>query len=147
MCSTRYCGCEAVQSSSNQRVTGSIPDPAVNMLMYPRARHFLHYMTFTQSDLLTLNTVGNPHRSDLGWSVLPRDTTACWLQGELNQCSEDQRTKPLSHIHPIPELLLMAWPTLVSFLEQLAPYMLVPASVWMCVNGWRLFMLKRFKES
>jgi len=44
-----------------------------------------------------LNTVGNPHMSNLGWSVLPRDTTTCWLQWGLNLCSPDLNTNALFH--------------------------------------------------
>ena len=38
-----------------------------------------------------LNTVSNP-RSNLGWSVLPRDTTTFWLQWGLNLCPPDPNT-------------------------------------------------------
>ena len=43
--------------------------------------------------------MGNPHRSNLGWSVLPRDTTTCWLVGfePVLPWSEHQRTSPLRH--------------------------------------------------
>ena len=65
--------------------------------------NYLHYITchlldaFIQSDLHTwFSTVGNPHRSHLGWSVLPRDTTTCWLQWVSNMLSPDSKSSTLS---------------------------------------------------
>lgn len=54
----------------------------------------LFYITwhfFIQSVLHTFSTVGNAHRSRLGWSALPKDTY--WLQQGLHH--------PLSHMLPI----------------------------------------------
>ena len=62
----------------------------------------LHYITcylldaFIQ-EIYILNTVGNPRRSNLGWSVLPRDTTTWWLQWGLNLCSPDPNSNALVH--------------------------------------------------
>ena len=62
----------------------------------------LHYMTchlldaFIQSDLYTFSTVDNPHRSNVGWSVSPRDTTTCWLQWDSNLLSPDLKSSTLT---------------------------------------------------
>ena len=62
-----------------------------------------HYITchlldaFIQSDLHTFSTVANPHRSNLGWSVLPRDTTTCWLQWDSDLLPPDLKFSALTH--------------------------------------------------
>ena len=64
----------------------------------------IYYITFhlldafIQSDLHTFSTVGNPHRSNLGWGVLPRDTTTCWLQWDSNLLPPDLNWATASHI-------------------------------------------------
>ena len=54
-------------------------------------------LTLLSKATYILNTVDNPHRSNLGWSVLPRDTTTCWVHWCLNLCSPDPNTNALAH--------------------------------------------------
>ena len=48
--------------------------------------------------------MGNPHRSNSGWSVLPRDTTTCWLQWGLNLWPLDPNTNAHSFKLPKAEI-------------------------------------------
>ena len=50
---------------------------------------------FIQNDLHTFSTVDNPHRSNLGWSVLPRDRTTCRLQWDSNLLPPDSKSSTL----------------------------------------------------
>ena len=76
--------------------------PESSLAHYQETMRTLHYITcnlldaFIQSDLHTFSTVDNPHRSNLGWSVLSRDTTTCWLQWDSNLLSPDSKFSTLS---------------------------------------------------
>jgi len=59
------------------------------------AEKWLHYMSLVRRlypKRLTYSILGHPHRSNLGGSVLPRDTTTCWLLWGLNLWPSDSNT-------------------------------------------------------
>jgi len=88
-----------------------------SVLILPELQHLCspsvwnHYMTcymfnaFIQSDLHTQYCEGNPHRGNVGWSVLPRDTTT-WGPSQVDYF---HFLGPRSSVSPEVDLSAPSW--------------------------------------